>query len=152
MSKADDNLSIRILVVDDHDLIRGMIRRFLSDASNFHVVGEASGGEDAVRMVIKNNPDVILLDLSVARMDGWQALRTLCKATIPKPNILILTVDSDERNIMSAMMLGANGYMLKPPSLPELFKAIKIVSSGHRYICEELRDKIQDQDYSSFTQ
>lgn len=121
--------SIRILVVDDHPVVRDGLVAMLGTQPDFLVVGEASDGNEAVAKAASLHPDVVLLDLEMPGMDGVDTLRQL-KAQLPKICTIVFTAfDTDER-IMAALQAGAQGYLLKGVPREELFRAVRVVSEG----------------------
>ncbi len=121
--------SIRILVADDHPVVREGLIAMLSTQADFEIVGEAAHGEEVVQKAKALRPDVVLLDLEMPKMDGVEALRQL-REIAPEVRALVFTVfDTDER-IIEAVRAGAQGYLLKGAPRSEVFKAIRIVSQG----------------------
>ena len=121
--------SIRILVADDHPVVREGLIAMLSTQADFEIVGEAAHGEEVVQKATALRPDVVLLDLEMPKMDGVEALRRL-RETAPEVRALVFTVfDTDER-IVEAVRAGAHGYLLKGAPRSQVFKAIRIVSEG----------------------
>ena len=121
--------SIRILVADDHPVVREGLIAMLSTQADFDIVGEAAHGEEVVQKAKALRPDVVLLDLEMPKMDGVEALQQLREA-VPEVRALVFTVfDTDER-IIEAVRAGAQGYLLKGAPRSEVFKAIRIVSEG----------------------
>jgi DNA-binding NarL/FixJ family response regulator len=120
---------IRILVVDDHPIVRDGLLAILGTQTDFAVVGEAGTGADAVRLSHTLNPDVVLLDLEMPGMDGVEALQQMRKLC-PDVRVIVLTAfDTDER-IVGAVRAGAQGYLLKGTPREEIFRAIRVVSKG----------------------
>ena len=122
-------MPIRILVADDHPVVRDGLVAMLNTQPDFAVAGEASTGAEAVERAAALTPDVILLDLEMPGMDGVEALRQI-RAVRPEAPVIVFTAfDTDER-IVSAVRAGAQGYLLKGAPRDELFKAIRVVSEG----------------------
>jgi DNA-binding NarL/FixJ family response regulator len=120
---------IRILVVDDHPVVRDGLVAMLSTQPDFSVVAEASTGQEAVRQFAVHHPDVILLDLEMPGLDGVDALREM-RVRDPSARVLVFTAfDTDER-ILNALKAGAQGYLLKGSPRDELFRAIRVVYEG----------------------
>lgn len=120
---------IRILVADDHPIVRDGLVAMLGTQPDFTVVGEAENGADAVTSALKLRPDVMLLDLEMPGMDGLQALLQL-RNDAPEINVLVFTAfDTDER-IVGAVQAGAKGYLLKGAPRAEIFNAIRVLSGG----------------------
>lgn len=120
---------IRILVVDDHAIIRKGIRAVLEIVPDFELVGEAANGADAIRQDEALRPDVILMDLVMPDMDGIEAIRRI-KARRAEARILVLTTFAGEKMILSAIKAGASGYHLKDSSPEVLLEAIRQVYRG----------------------
>jgi DNA-binding NarL/FixJ family response regulator len=120
---------IRIVVADDHPVVRDGLVAMLGTQPDFQVVGEAQDGAAAIQQVRALHPDVLLLDLEMPRVDGVEVIREL-KADAPDVQILVFTAfDTDER-ILGAVRAGAQGYLLKGVPREELFRAIRVVSQG----------------------
>jgi DNA-binding NarL/FixJ family response regulator len=120
---------IRILVVDDHPVVRDGLVAILQTQPDFEVVGEASTGLEAVRLVEDTRPNVVLLDLEMPEMDGVEALRRM-RDLKPETAVVVFTAfDTDER-ILGSLQAGAAGYLLKGAPRQEVFNAIRVVSQG----------------------
>lgn len=121
--------SIRVLIADDHPIIRDSLRTLINTEPNLKLVGEAVDGEEAVRKTLELKPDVILMDLVMPVKDGLQAIGEI-KSALPEVSILVLTSFSDEDKVFPAIRAGALGYLLKDSSPQELLKAIYDVHRG----------------------
>jgi len=128
---------IRVLVVDDHEVVREGLVRMLSRLPDIEIVGTAGSGEEAIEKVPRLAPNVILLDLRLPGVQGLEVLRTLMTLTDP-PRVLVLTVHDDEDLVLGASRLGAMGYVLKNTSRSELATAIRRVAAGGHYFGEEV--------------
>jgi len=121
--------AIRILIADDHPVVRDGLAAMLGTQADFEVVATAADGQQAVRLAAELRPDVVLLDLEMPELDGVEALTRL-RAASPAVRALVFTAfDTDER-ILSAVRAGAQGYLLKGAPRDELFRAIRVVSQG----------------------
>ena len=120
---------IRILVVDDHPVVRDGLAAMLNTQSDFEVVGEASDGEEALRKVAERDPDVLLLDLEMPGVDGIETLQRLKEEKARARAIVFTVFDTDER-IVSAMKAGAKGYLLKGAPRGDVFRAVRVVNEG----------------------
>lgn len=121
--------SIRILVADDHPIVRDGLVAILSTQPDFEVVGEAGNGPEAVERAMTLRPDVMLLDLEMPELDGVEVLRRLAQSN-PDVRVIVFTAfDTDER-ILGAVQAGAQGYLLKGAPRKELFEAVRVVHAG----------------------
>ncbi|MGA2517285.1 MAG: response regulator transcription factor [Thermodesulfobacteriota bacterium] len=132
---------VRIVIAEDHTILREGLRSLLSSNANFEVVGEAGDGREAIRQVKKLKPDLILSDLSMPRMNGMEAIKEI-KRESPATKILVLTVHRAEEYILATFRAGADGYLLKDSTHSELLMAVKKVLSGTRYISPEISEKV----------
>jgi DNA-binding NarL/FixJ family response regulator len=123
---------IRIVMADDHDVVRLGISALLSTVGDFDVVGQASDGEEAVAAVKKLNPDVVILDLEMPKMSGVEAARII-KLKYPQTKILILSGFENEKYVTQILKSGAGGYVVKNVGKDELADAIRIVAEGKRF-------------------
>jgi DNA-binding NarL/FixJ family response regulator len=120
---------IRIVVADDHPVVRDGLVAMLRAGSEFDVVGEATNGAEAVHLVEETSPDVLLLDLEMPGLDGVAVLRRLREIASPTRAIVFTVFDTDER-IIAAVEAGAKGYLLKGVPRAEIFTAIRVVNAG----------------------
>jgi len=132
---------VRIVIAEDHTILREGLRSLLSSNVNFEVVGEAGDGREAIRQVKKLKPDLILSDLSMPRMNGMEAIKEI-KRESPATKILVLTVHRAEEYILATFRAGADGYLLKDSTHTELLMAVKKVLSGTHYISPEISEKV----------
>ena len=131
----------RILIAEDQTIVRECLRSLLSLNPDFEVVGEAGEGREAVRLTEGLNPHLVLMDLSMPKTDGFNAIREI-KRRSPKTKVLVLTVHKDEELIIAALDMGVDGYALKDSTYADLTVAIKNVLSGKPYICPGISDKV----------
>jgi DNA-binding NarL/FixJ family response regulator len=132
---------VRIVIAEDHTILREGLRALLSSNANFEIVGEAGDGREAVRHVEKYKPDLILTDLSMPRMNGMEAIKEI-KRESPATKVLVLTVHRAEEYILATFRAGADGYLLKDSTQAELLMAVKKVLSGTHYISPEISEKV----------
>jgi len=130
-----------IVLADDHTILREGLRALLTADSNFEVVGEARDGREAVRCVEKLGPDLLLMDLSMPRMSGMDAIREI-KKRYPDTKIIALTVHKTEEYLLNTLQAGADGFVLKDATHDELIMAIKNVMGGKSYLSPGVSEKI----------
>jgi len=124
---------IRVMLVDDHAIVRAGLRAVLSPAKDISVVGEASNGKEAVALAERLNPDVIVMDLSMPDMDGTSATKTiLAKQTATR--VLVLTMHAEEEYLLPLLEAGASGYLVKSAADLELVSAVRAVAHGDPYV------------------
>ena len=131
----------RIVIVEDHIVIRQGLKALLNSNADLEVVGEAGDGLNAIRCIVKNVPDLVLLDLSMPKMDGMSVIKEIGKQC-PDTGILVLTMHKDEEYVLEAFQSGAKGYCLKASSSDELLIAIKAVLAGKTYVSPEISDRV----------
>ena len=122
-------MTIQVLIVDDHAIVRQGLRLLLEPQANIEVVGEAADGHIALQLIASFNPDVVLLDLWMAGLDGLGVLKQLQDAA-DKPAVIVLTSSLEEQQIKQALAHGAMGYLLKTSRSSEVISAIEQVASG----------------------
>lgn len=121
--------TIRILLVDDHPVVRAGLSGLLSSQPDFEVVGEASNGVEALGLLDRLRPDVVLMDLRMPQMDGVSAIRQI-RAKSSKVQVLVLTTFDTDSEIVRAVEAGATGYLLKDVPREELFRAVRLCARG----------------------
>ncbi|RIH83803.1 response regulator [Calidithermus roseus] len=119
---------IRILIVDDHPVVRAGLAGLLSSQPDFEVVGEAGNGQEALNMLERLDPDVVLMDLRMPGMDGVTAIRRMRSQS--KSQVLVLTTFDTDAEIVQAVEAGATGYLLKDVPREELFRAVRLTARG----------------------
>lgn len=124
---------IKVILVDDHDVVRTGLRSFLDTQADVNVVGEACNGEEALLRAAELKPDVIIMDITMPGMDGLEATRQL-KANNPECLVLALTVHDDKQYFMEMLAVGASGYITKQAAADDLVAAIRAVASGQVYL------------------
>jgi NarL family two-component system response regulator LiaR len=140
---------IRVLIADDHPVVRQGLRTFLELQEDFEIVGEAADGEAAVAAAQELHPDVVLMDLVMPQVDGIEAIRRL-RVNSPATRVLVLTSFADERMVLPAVKAGAAGYLLKDAQPQELAQAIRAVSRGeallHPAVAARLMREFSDEE------
>lgn len=131
----------RIVIADDHTIMREGLRALLEAEAEFEVIGAADNGRDAVRLATLLKPDLVLMDLAMPHMDGMSAIREL-KRRSSEIRILVLTMHKTEEHVRAALQAGADGYLLKCTSRSELLIAIMSVMRGKTFISPAVADRI----------
>lgn len=132
---------IKVLIVDDHALVRMGIRRLLEDLSDMDVVAEAASGEEALSLVKKHQPHVVLLDMKMPGIDGWEVTRRLKKSS-PQVRVIAVTAMCSEPFPSRVLQLGAMGYLTKESGAEEMADAIRKVCQGERYLSAKIAQKM----------
>jgi DNA-binding NarL/FixJ family response regulator len=130
---------IRVLIAEDHLMVRAGIRALLEKAGDIHVVGEASNGQEALEMAEKQAPDVLVMDIMMPRLNGIQAADHIRKLKLPT-RILLLSMYSDEGLVYQALQSGVKGYVLKSSVSDELLWAVHAVASGKTYLSSQVSE------------
>lgn len=158
------NLSskIRLLIVDDHVLIREGIRSLLENQPDIDIIGEATNGSEAIQQTLSLRPDIVLMDITMPEMGGIEATVKV-KEMVPETKVLILTVHEEDRYLSEILKAGASGYFTKGGSSNELISALHAVQEGHVYLYPTMTKKlvgdylvqltkgIDDRNYSNLT-
>ena len=133
----------RVLIADDHAVVRMGLASLLGTSKSIEVVGDAFDGEDAVRKALRLKPDVVILDLVMPRKDGIAAAAEL-QQKLPSARILVLTTFSSTENIAKALKAGATGAVLKSSGNDELISAVLKVAAGERYLSDDVRHLLEE--------
>ena len=133
----------RIVIADDHTILRDGLKSLLNSVGGFDVVGEAADGLQAIRAVEKVHPEVLLIDLSMPKMSGINAIQEIRKSA-PDTKIIVLTVHDNEEFIGECLKAGAQGYILKDASQQELVTGIETVVAGKPYLSPGVSEKVID--------
>ena len=136
-----ESTTIRVVLADDHAVVRKGIREFLEEDTAIRVVAEASDGEEAVALVAREQPDVAVFDIQMPRMTGLDAARRV-KKEFPNTRVLMLTAYEDEPYIFAALQAGASGYLLKTASSDELIHAVRAVAGGETALSPAVAKKL----------
>lgn len=132
---------IKILLVDDHDLVRHGIKRLLSDAQGMQVIAEATSGEEAIDVAKTLNPDIVLMDVKMEGIGGLEAIKRIIRQN-PKIKIIAVTILGDEPFPSRILQAGASGYITKNAKVSEMITAIQTVYSGKKYISPEVAQQM----------
>lgn len=134
-------MSIKILLADDHNLIREGLRTLISDEPNMSVIAEAEEGRTAVQLAVKLSPDVVIMDISMPGLNGIEATRQIL-AKSPAPKVIALSMHTERRMILEMLNAGASGYLLKDCAFGEVIRAIETVMSNCTYLSPKIADII----------
>ena len=135
--------SVRIVLADDHTLMRHGLRLVLNRERDFEVVGEASNGREAIDLAIRENPDVVVMDIAMPLLNGIEAARRIHEERL-KTAVVILSMHSDEGYILKALRAGARGYLLKDSAEADLIQAIRSVCSGKAFFSPAVSKVLAD--------
>ena len=124
---------MKILIADDHGIVRGGMRLLIDRQPDMEVVAEAEDGVDAFEQALQQRPDLCVLDVSMPRMTGLQAAREI-RSHMPATQVLVLSMHDDERYVFDAVKAGASGYVLKRQADAELIEAVRAVAGGGRFL------------------
>ena len=136
-------MRIRVLLADDHTLIRESLRALLTAATDIEVVGEVRTGREAERQVLQLNPGVVLMDIAMPDLNGIEAAR-LIHAKCPAVRILMLSMHATAEYVYRAFEAGARGYLLKEVAVEEVITAVRAVHEGKRYLSPSLAESVPD--------
>jgi len=135
---------MKILLVDDHRIVRDGLRVYLAKVPGFSVIGEAADGREAVRLARELQPDAIVMDIEMEGMNGIDAAREILAAAQPQGKIVCLSMHADQRSIAGALRAGAVGYLLKSSAFQELVQALNVVAAGHVYLSPAVAQIVVD--------
>jgi DNA-binding NarL/FixJ family response regulator len=134
-------MMIKIIIADDHPVVRSGLRALLSSQPDFEIVADAENGEEATKLAFSLTPDLILMDLQMPILDGLGAIK-LIRDKLPKANILVLTTYGTDADILPALEAGAIGYLLKDTPPEQLFQAVRNVASGEMALAPRVAEKV----------
>jgi DNA-binding NarL/FixJ family response regulator len=135
-------MTVRVVLVDDHELVRAGIRSLLVEAG-YEVVAEGSDGDQVEELIARYEPDVLLLDLTMRRCSGLEAL-TRVRSRWPELPVILLSMHDTRDYVIKAMQMGASGYLLKDAAVIELQLALQAVIEGHRYLSPRVAGQVID--------
>ena len=130
-------MTVKILLVDDHGLMREGLRAILSTTENFEIVGEAEDGCTAVAAALDLRPDLVVMDVGLPHMNGIEACRRITKER-PEAKVVALSTHSDKRYVLNMIAAGASGYVLKEAASEELIRAVEAVARGGHYLSPQI--------------
>jgi two-component system, NarL family, invasion response regulator UvrY len=139
-----ENAKIRIMIVDDHDMVRKTWKLVLEQHDAYKVIVECDNGEDAIEMAYAHQPDVILMDINMQPMNGFEATRKIIENT-PHLKIIGISVNNQPAYARNILKLGGKGYVTKNSSPKEMFEAINSVTNGKNYICTEIQEQMNQE-------
>jgi DNA-binding NarL/FixJ family response regulator len=131
----------RLVIADDHAIMRDGLAELIGNEGDFEVVGTADDGKVAIDIVDREHPDVVLIDLSMPRTDGAQAIRVI-KRKHPETRVLVLTFHKEDAHIHVALEAGADGFILKDEGRDELLTALRVVAGGRSYLSPAICDRV----------
>ncbi len=132
---------IKVMLVDDHEIVRQGIRQSFSNEDGYKVIADTNSGRSAVELASSNYPDVIIMDVCMPDLNGIEATKAILEEN-PNIKIVALSIYADQVYVMGMFNAGASGYVLKTESFQDLLKAIQVVLSGKRYLCPDVTDLI----------
>jgi DNA-binding NarL/FixJ family response regulator len=138
-------MSIRVLVVDDQELVRTGLRAILAAQSGIDVIGEASDGEQAVEAAARLSPDVVLMDVRMPVMDGLEATRRIVALPEPAPRVLVLTTFDLDEYVYEALRAGASGFLLKGAPTERVVEAVRVIAAGDALISPSVTRRLIDE-------
>ena len=138
---------IKVLLADDHAVVRDGLRVLLEAQSDISVVGDAANGREAVRRALQLHPDVVVMDIAMPELNGIEATQQIHDAS-PSTQVLILSMHSTTEHIFRALQAGARGYLLKESAGTEVVDAVRVVHAGRRYLSQKIASTVLD-DYIS---
>lgn len=134
---------LRIILADDHTVVRSGLRALLERHNNFEIVGEAENGRDVVTLSTSLHPDIVIMDVGMPLLNGIEATAALLKQS-PSTGVVILSMYSDESYVMRSLRAGARGYLLKDSAAPDLLAAIQAVSNGRSFFSRSIRQLLAE--------
>lgn len=134
---------VRILLADDHDVVRRGLHEIIAARPDWHICGEAKNGREAVKLAIKLNPDIVVMDLSMPELNGLEAVRQISKE-LPETEILVYTMHDTDKMIRDVLAAGAHGYLLKSDAVLQIVTAIESLSQHKPYFTDKVSKALLD--------
>jgi DNA-binding NarL/FixJ family response regulator len=136
-------MSIAVLIADDHAVVRDGLRYMLDAQHDIHVIGDAANGREAVEKVVQLQPEIILIDINMAELNGIEAAVQI-REKLPSTKVIILSMYASSEHIFRALKAGVRGYLLKESAGVEVIEAVRTVAAGQRYLSEKISEKVID--------
>jgi|ERR1051325_688009 DNA-binding NarL/FixJ family response regulator len=136
--------SISVLLVDDHHIVRQGLRALLTSEGDLNIVGEAQTGREAVQLAARLYPEVVIMDLAMPRLNGWEATRQILK-TLPTAKVIVLSSYGDDEHVQMAIAAGAAAYLLKQTAAADLVKAIREVKKGNAFFSPAIATRLREE-------
>src|SRR5215813_3401101 len=134
-------MGYRVLLVDDHKIVRDGIRAILDRSSDFDVVGEAENGSDALQFAKRLRPELVLMDLGLPGLNGVESTTEILRF-VPETKVVVLSMHDDDNSVLGAIRAGARGFLLKKASEIDLIGAMKAVAQGGLYVSPQVSDRL----------
>lgn len=134
---------MRILIADDHGIVRDGLKSLLNEQPDMEVVGEAENGQTAVRMAEEHSPDIVIMDMSMPLLNGVEATRMILKNN-PNTRVMILSMHSDRHIVKETLEAGASAYVLKSHLFDEMLRALETLAKGGKYLSPQVTDIVID--------
>src|SRR5437867_9401598 len=142
--------NISVLLVDDHNIVRQGLKALFTAEGDITIVAEAQTGREAVQLAIQHRPEVVVMDLAMPLLNGWEATRQILKA-VPTAKIVVLSTYGDDEHIQQAIAAGAAAYLLKQTAAADLVKAIREVAKGNAYFSPLIAKLLREQSFQEGT-
>jgi RNA polymerase sigma factor (sigma-70 family) len=143
-------MSITIFLADDHTVVRDGLRLILETQSDLIVVGQAANGREAVQQVLKQHPDVVIMDITMPDLNGIEATQQIHEYC-PESHVIILSMHASSKHVFRALQAGAEGYLLKGSASSEVIQAVRTVHSGRRYLSQKISELLNEEVLRSLT-
>jgi len=138
--------NITVLIVDDHNIVRQGLKALLQAEGDITIVGEAPSGREAVRLASTLRPEIVIMDLAMPLLNGWEATRQITKA-VPSAKVVVLSSYGDDIHVQQAIAAGAAAYLLKQTAASDLVKAIREVKQGNAFFSPLIAKRLREQTY-----
>jgi DNA-binding NarL/FixJ family response regulator len=137
-------MSISVFLADDHAVVRDGLKLLLETQAGIQVVGQATDGRQAVRLVVQLHPQVVIADIAMPELNGIEAARQI-REVCPETKVIILSMHSSPEHVFQALQAGARGYLLKEVAGLEVIQAVRAVNAGRRYLSQKIADLVIDE-------